>query len=325
MIHDTLRDEINKRFTMNWLIQGAAQHAGMTFHHLVGQELEAIDPELLHLYDQYALINLLQYWQVEAALLLGWPPRFWRRAASDPKHPFFGHPVLSRHGGMLAAAARQRGLERWKEKRFTPKRFVFSLQAVSARGRLRELEAAHSQELIDLAKKVVTMVWGIPPDRLDADLTTNVAFGNLTAPRTFAGWIFRAGAVGYGGVLHRGKSLVVVGRGTNWQLVAKELVKGTAELICLHGLNRLEADTYQQVIGAADGVDFEPWMLQTGGELWRRLLTVLPAGRPLAEMLMHLARLPARSLETLILAVIEKPQWACELLAASGAADPERC
>ena len=127
--------------------------------------------------------------------------------------------------------------------------------------------------------------------------------------------------MGYGGVVRRGRSLVVVGRGTNWQLVAKELVKGTAELICLHGLNRLGDETYRQVIRAADGVDFEPWMLQTGGELWRRLLGVLPKGGPLAEMLMHIARLPARSLEALVLAVIEQPHRARELLAGLGTPD----
>jgi hypothetical protein len=168
----------------------------------------------------------------------------------------------------------------------------------------------------------VALVWGISPDRLEPELTTEVAFGNLSRPRTVAGWVMRACAVGYGGVLRRGDSLVVVGRGTNWQLVAKELVKGTAELICLHGLNRLTDDTYHRVLSAADGPHFEPWMLQTGGELRRRLLAVLPARRPLAEMLMHLARLPARSLETLVLAVIEQPDWARELLAGLGASDP---
>ena len=323
MNDDKLRDEINKRHTLNWLIQGAAQHAGMTFHHLVRRELDAIDPQLIRLYDQYALINLLQYWHLEAAMLLGWPPRFWRRAASKPKHPFFGHPVLARYGGMLAATARQRGLERCKEKGLTRMPFLFSFQVMYVIGRLRKIEAGHSQKLMELAKKAVALVWGIAPHRLEAELTTNVAFGNLSKPRTFAGSIIRACAVGYGGVVRRGDSLVVVGRGTNWQLVAKELVKGTAELICLHGLNRLTDDTYEQVISAADGVDFEPWMLQTGGELWRRLLAVLPDGRPVAEMLMHLARLPARSLETLMLAVIEQPPWARELLAGLGAPDAE--
>jgi hypothetical protein len=106
MTDDELRGEINKRLTLNWLIQGAAQHAGMTFHHLVRDELDALDPRLLLLYDQYALINLLQYWQVEGVLLLGWPPWFWRRAGSNPRHPFFEHPLLSRFGGILAAAAK---------------------------------------------------------------------------------------------------------------------------------------------------------------------------------------------------------------------------
>ncbi len=316
-----LQGEINKRFTLNWLIQGAAQHAGMTLHHLVRDELDALCPELVGLYDQYALINLLQYWQLEPALLLGWPPRFWRRAASCPKHPFFGHPVLSRHGGTLAAEARRRGRERCKEKGFWGLRFFFSCQALRVIDLLRRKEAGHSRELTELARKAVTAAWGIPTDRLDAELTTRVAFGTLSKPRTFGGRVIRSCAVGYGGVLRRGDSLVVVGRGTNWQLLAKELVKGTAELVCLHGLNRLTDDAYRRVIAAADGVDFEPWMLQTGGELWRRLLAVLPAGRPVAEVLMHLARLPARSLETLMLAVLEQPPLARELLAGLG--EPE--
>ncbi len=72
------------------------------------------------------------------------------------------------------------------------------------------------------------------------------------------------------------------------------------------------------MIEAADGVDFEPWMLQTGGELWRRLLAVAPLRRPIADLLMHIARLPPRSLEALLLAVLEDPPWAAELLGGLG-------
>ena len=75
--------EIQKRHTLNWLIQGAAQHAGMTFHHLVRDDLGVLDPELLLLYDQYALINLLQYWQPEARSF-GSPTQFWQEAATKP-------------------------------------------------------------------------------------------------------------------------------------------------------------------------------------------------------------------------------------------------
>jgi hypothetical protein len=74
--------EIQKRLTLNWLIQGASQHAGMTFHHLVRDELNAMDPELIRLYDHFALIGLLQYWHLSATIIFGTPARFWKRAVS---------------------------------------------------------------------------------------------------------------------------------------------------------------------------------------------------------------------------------------------------
>ena len=130
--------------------------------------------------------------------------------------------------------------------------------------------------------------------------------------------ICRAGIVGLEGVEQRGDQLIVIAQATNWLVLAKELVKGTAELICLHGLNSLDDRTYERVIAATDHLDLEPWMLQSGGELWRRLLAVMPEDRAPAEMLMHLAHLAAHSLESLMLAVIEQPDWARELLASLG-------
>jgi hypothetical protein len=315
MSADELRGEINKRLTLNWLIQGAAQHAGMTFHHLVRDELDALDPRLLLLYDQYALINLLQYWRAEGALLLGWPPRFWRRAGSDSRHPFFAHPLLSRFGGKLAAEARRRAQDRCKEKRLTRLPIFFLFQATYLISRLQALEAPHRPQLVELAKKSASTIWGIPIDRLDGALGKPVPFGTPIRIRNFQATIFHAAVVGLGGVVQRDDSLVVVGRGTNWQLLTKELVKGTAELICLHGLNDLSDDTYRQVVDAADRIEYEPWMLQTGGELWRRLLDVIPDGRPMANVLMCMARLTPKSLESLMLAVIEQREWARELLA----------
>jgi hypothetical protein len=67
-----------------------------------------------------------------------------------------------------------------------------------------------------------------------------------------------------------------VAKGCNWLIVSKELTKGTLEMICLHGLNTLDDDLYQHVIDAADHIEYEPWMMQAGGELWRRLLAQLP-------------------------------------------------
>jgi hypothetical protein len=222
---------------------------------------------------------------------------------------------------MLAQAGRERALVRCKEKGLTRIPVLFSFQVLSVVERLRAREAPHRAALIDLAKRAAALVWGISVDRLNGDLTQNVAFGTLRPPRTIRGWLFRACAVGYGGVMRDGDSLVVVGKGTNWYLLTKELVKGTAELICLHGLNNLDEDTYGRVIEATDRIDYEPWMLQTGGELWRRLLAVAPGDRPIAEVLMHMARLPARSLESLVEAVIVKPEWGGELMRGLGRAE----
>jgi hypothetical protein len=315
--------QIQKRLTLNWLIQGAAQHAGMTFHHLVRDELNLINPTLLHLYDQYALINLLQYWQPEAKLLLGSPDRFWKQAATRANHPFYGHPLLSKYGGMLAEVSRQRGLERCKEKGFTRLPIAFSFQAVWVVQRLSMLEAPHRFALAQLGKRTASMVWGIPGERIDGELTARVVIPSDFPPaRTASGMVFRAGIVGLGGVVRRNKGLMVIARGTNWQLLAKELVKGTAELICLHGLNTLSDDTYGRVIDVADRVDYEPWMLQSGGELWRRLLAVVPDRCSIAHVLMHLARLPVERLQSIISNVIEKSEFArCQLAEVIGSDD----
>jgi hypothetical protein len=311
------RIEIQKRLTLNWLIQGAAQHAGMTFHHLVRDELNALNPKLLHYYDQYALINLLQYWQVEGVMLLGSPTGFWRRAASDQKHPFYGHPLLAKYGGTLAEVSRKRGLERCKEKGFTRLPIVFSFQTTYVVQRLAFLEAPHRFELGELGRRTASTVWGIPEERLDGELTTRVAIpANLPPPRSAAGVVFRAGIVGLGGVTWRDDQLIVLARGTNWQLLAKELVKGTAELICLHGLNKIPEDVYRRVIQVTDRVDLEPWMLQSGGELWRRLLAALPNECPIAHALMKLARLPAEELHSVMAEVIEQSESASPRLAA---------
>jgi hypothetical protein len=323
VIPPTLRDEINKRLSLNLLIQGAASHAGLTLQHLVRDELDALHPKLVRLYDQYALMIHLQFWKAwESALLLGRPARFFRRAASDPQHPFHHYPLLARHGEELAEAVHQRCAERWRKLKLWP--IPFSWHLIKVMFQLAWKESGHTERLADIAKQAAVQVWGIPASKLEVEITQgNVAFGNLSKPRTFAGRLFRFGAVGYGGVIRRADGVAVLAKGNNWWLVASELVKGTAELICLHGLNSLSDESYQHVIAGADGIDFEPWMIQTGAELWRRLLTLLPPGRPVAEMLMHLARLPARSLDSLMLAVLEDPTWARELLTGLGVPEPD--
>jgi hypothetical protein len=142
-------------------------------------------------------------------------------------------------------------------------------------------------------------------------LSGRITLRGINLPvRNFRGAMFRAGIVGYGGVVQTDDGLRVVGKGTNWQLLCKELVKGTAELVCLHGLNQLDDDTYQRVLKVTDHLDLEPWMLQSGGEFWRRILPAFPDGQSLSITLMHLAQMPPGTLESMVAEMIEHPDSA---------------
>ena len=316
-----LLPEINKRLTLNLLIQGSAEHAFLTSHHLVRDELNNIDPELLALYDRVAVSGRIQHWSGMAVLIMGRPERFWQRAASDPTHPFYHHPLLSRFGPELTAASKRRALERSREKgvRLTPG--LFSLQLIRDFQRILKKESPHKPQLTRLAVAATSQIWGIDPDRLDGSLTKSVEFGDLRPAQHFRDQLLRASAAGYGGVLRRDSRLVVVARAWIWPLLSHELVKGTVELICLHGLTHLSDEDCAQVLREADRLEFEPWMLQAGPELWRRLLALLPAGVPVPRVVMRMARLPPEGLERLVGAVLDEPEWARELLASLDAND----
>jgi hypothetical protein len=237
------------------------------------------------------------------------PARFWRRTGR-PKHPFHRHALLARHGGELSRAAKRHLTSRAWPKRVVPIPGLHYVQTFWLLARVALAERGRKPQLIRLAKQAAAMIWGIEEERLEAAITTNVAFGNLSRPKTAVGRFAQAGAAGYGGVRRDEGKFTVVAKAWNWPLVLHELVKGVAELVCLHGLNELDDATYKAVTDEADQIEYEPWLLQAGPEMWRRFLAVLPAGRPLAEMLMHVARLEPQPLEDLMLAVIEAPEKA---------------
>ncbi|MPN14084.1 hypothetical protein SDC9_161410 [bioreactor metagenome] len=240
-------------------------------------------------------------------LLLGSPKRFWSRAAKQEDHPFYGHPLLSNYGGILAETSRQRGLARCKEKGFTRIPIAFTFQTIWVVHRLSILEEPHRLKLAQLGKRIASLVWGVPPARIDGELVAQIVIPEDFPPaRTPEEALLRAGIVGLGGVVRRKGQLTVVARGTNWQLLAKELVKGTAELICLHGLNTLGDGTYRRLIDVTDRPDYEPWMLQSGGELWRRLLAAVPDDCSIARVLMRLALLPGDALHSIMADIIEE-------------------
>ncbi len=314
---DEVRQQINKRLTLNLLIQGAASHTFLTAHHLVKDELEAIRPGLTRLYDRLAVSGHLSYWIGDGPMLYGLPSRFWRRTHL-PAHPFHRHPLLAKYGGELSREAKRHLVARAWTKWVVTIPVIHYPQLLWLLARVSLTERGHVPQLAQLAKRATSMIWNIDEERLEAEFTTDVAFGHLPTPKTAVGRLTQNAAIGYGGVERRGEQFKVIAKAWNWPLVVHELTKGAAELVCLHGLSTLDDEMYDIVTDEADQIEYEVWMLQAGPEMWRRLLAVLPTGRPLPEVLMHIARLEPQPLERLMLAVIEDPARARRLLTKLG-------
>jgi len=240
---DELSRQIDKRRTLNLLIQGSAAHSFLTAHHLVADELEAIRPGLTRLYDRFVIAGHLNYWSGDLPLVHGFSFWFWRRA-HRPRHPFFGHRLLAEHGGDLAGASKRYLLERGRTKSVATIPGIHYFQMVGLFLRVLWVERNISAPLEELAKRVAAQIWGIDEDRLDAQITADVAFGHLQTPKTLRGKLTRPAVVGYGGAERRDGRFHVVAKARCFPLLVHELCKGTAELVCLHGLNTLDDRMY---------------------------------------------------------------------------------
>jgi hypothetical protein len=306
---DKLLQQTNKRITLNLLIQGAAVHASLTSHHLVRDELEAIRPGLTNFYDRVAASLILNYFIGDVPLLFGLPSRFWGRT-QRPSHLYHEHRLLATYGRELWQASKRYLIARGWKKWIICIPVLHHIQMLWLVARTAWLERGKRARLARLAERANSLIWDINANRTEAQLTMDVAFGHLQEPKTFVGRMIRAGVIGYGGVERRNGRFKVVAKAWNFPLVSHELAKGTAELVCLHGLNSLDERTYKQVTEEADQIEYETWMIQAGSEMWRRLLTAVPNNKSLPETLMHLARLDPAPLEQLMMSVVEDPAQA---------------
>lgn len=59
---NSMRDEIAKRQALNALVHGSSIHIWKTIHHLIDSELDQINGNLRHLYDQYTAVFSVVYW-----------------------------------------------------------------------------------------------------------------------------------------------------------------------------------------------------------------------------------------------------------------------
>lgn len=69
-ISPELKDQIDKRVTMNMLTHGSALHVMSSAHHIATEELNKISPELLALYNKFATSAMLSSWFMDMDQML---------------------------------------------------------------------------------------------------------------------------------------------------------------------------------------------------------------------------------------------------------------
>ncbi|MCA9132206.1 MAG: hypothetical protein KDA45_03595 [Planctomycetales bacterium] len=309
--------QINKRLTLNLLIQGAAAHTFVSASHVVEAELEQLRPGLTQLYNRVAISGQLNYCIGENALMFGRPNRWWG-FSPVPQTPFRQHRLLARYGNSLAREETRHLRQRARGKGLCTWPLFHWFQFMGLMAKVTWQEKGLALPLTRIAVTAASRIWDIPEQRLDAALTMQPAFGHLQRPRTRLGRMCRQGVIGYGGVERREGRFVVMARAWVFPILLHELVKGIVELICLHGLGDLDESVYRAVTEEADQLEYEAWLLQAGPAMWRRLLAVAPRGQSLAHTVMSIAQLQPQRLEDLMLMVIEQPQQAAVALTKLG-------
>jgi hypothetical protein len=288
-LDNRLRAQVNKRLALNMLIQGGAAYTFVHAPNFARSELEMISPGLTRYYCQYAILGLLNYSRGENVLGFGLPNR-WLGWSSKPQKAMESFPFFVKHAHRLSIESARELFRLGRHHRLFNCIGILTLQFYWRTLRLSIYERPHRKNLEKLAMRTVSEILEIPFDRLIGKIAYKTAFGNLRLPETPLGRAVIQGAAGFGGVEERDGTLYVVAKAWNFPLLVHELIKGTLELVSLHALGHLSEDCYRQVCEAADHIEYEAWMLQSGPALWKRFLQVCPPDSNAATALMCVAR-----------------------------------
>lgn len=306
-----LKGEISKRQSLNTLTQGAAVHLFTTAHNLANAELEKLDPELLRLYTIFTNGSLGPYWGYIGQMM---DPRgrFWSDAAAG-QGDFGQHPVLGRHGGTLSKQAKTRH-EQLAQRHGLPRDPQHQMgQLMQLYSEIMRREQAEKPQLEALAKQITEEVWQFPQDRMKATLTVDM-HQTANAGGGQASQMLQQAKIGTVRIVRTPQGLAVDARAHIFPVLVQELSKGVMEILSLHGLSSLDDQTYDEVIGQADRLEHEPWLIQAGPELWRKLLAIKPRTIPLGKLVAKLASLKPDALHHFLDAVVKDPEWAKELI-----------
>lgn len=326
-----LRHLVNKRLTLNILIQGAASHAHLTAHHLVKPQLDAINPDLVATYDRSIAAASLAYWSGFISLVFGRSKKYWRNL-HRPGNPFYHHRFLRRHGRTIAQDAQAAIVQRCIEKGVPTRWWRHEFMLVKELLKIRAIESSHTSQLQRLAKEACYEIVGTPLDLMSATITDNPAWGTVREPGTWKGKLILKAMVGWGGVDRTNRDfneegdredLQVVAKAIIWPLLLHELVKGSMELICLHGMADLPPEEFDVVMDQTEHLEYEVPMIQIGPEFYQRFLQVTPRDASLADCVMHVARMEPIELEEFCFDMMEMPEAATQVLVEKLATDEQ--
>jgi len=226
-----VQEQINKRITMNMLTQGAAVHNMMTMHHLATDKLNALNPQLVQMYQQLSPGMLSMYWLVDFVAMAG------------------------------------------------------MLNLSNAAGQVRVSYDNDSEEVDDLGEQE------------DNDFDYSSLFDDDQEEE-------QEPDLGIDDEQYDGPK--VIAHAQCFPILLQELVKGTMEILSLHGWSDMDRDTLKQVKKHADVITDEPWLIQVGPHIWRSFLKIVPRNSDLANIVMKLAMKDPKFIHDLLSKTIEE-------------------
>ncbi len=67
---DEVKNQINKRILLNCIIQGASIHSFYTMHHIVKNDINELDKDLVGLYDKFSVGSVRSYYSIDYSKIL---------------------------------------------------------------------------------------------------------------------------------------------------------------------------------------------------------------------------------------------------------------
>lgn len=313
------RQVVNKRLTLNLIIQGAATHGHWAAHRLVDKELTAINPNLFAIYDEMMIRSRLGYWLGGIPSIMGNPIKFWWQIRQEG-HEFGFHPFLVKHGFQIAGKTQADVFDRCRKAKLALNGHLNETSGLLVYQKAIQQEVEHLEPLEELAKNVCCDAYGIGRELLDGKLTQTPRFGSIREPETWEGQTILQCMIGWSAVVRRKGRLSVKATATFWPMLVHELIKGSVELICLHGMNDVSESEFQIALEYTDHIEYEIPMLQIGGTIFQQFLLARPREIKLAECIMHVSKFEPMVLERFMFHLFESPNQATTMIRVAAAA-----